>query len=100
MFRFTIRELVLITIIVALALGWGLSWRQLHRELREARNIAMAERAGRGAWEDQAMNLADKMREAGWKVEVSQRTASLQWPTPDAYKALVEEARDKAGNTR
>jgi len=34
MFRFTIRELLLLTLVVGLALGWWVHGRSLHQELR------------------------------------------------------------------
>lgn len=49
MFRFTIRELVLLTIIVAMGVGWWLDHRslapdaELHRRLRETAGAAYRE---------------------------------------------------------
>jgi hypothetical protein len=38
MFRFTIRELVLLTLVVALGFGWWISDRLLHQEWRKLQN--------------------------------------------------------------
>jgi len=97
MFRFTIRELVLLTVIVALALGWCINWAQLNSALMEERRIAAEERSNGKLWEDQATSLADAMRKAGWFVDVKRGAFSVQWPTPEAYNARVEAARERAG---
>jgi hypothetical protein len=47
MFRFTIRELVLLTLVVAMALGWCLEYRarrRVHVELQEQVSLLEAER--------------------------------------------------------
>jgi hypothetical protein len=97
MLRFTIRELVLITVIVALGLGWLLSWGQWRSTLSDARRVVAEERANAEAWEGRAMHLVKQMRQAGWGVEVTRGTASMQWPAPDAYQAIVEQKRERAG---
>ena len=40
MLRFSIRELTLVTLVVAMALGWGLERRQLQAKYRKASDIA------------------------------------------------------------
>jgi hypothetical protein len=95
--KFTIRELVLITVIVALGLGWLLSWGQWRSALSDARRVAAEERTNAEAWEDRAMYLVEQMRQAGWKAEVTRGTASLGWPAPEAYQAIVEQNRERAG---
>jgi hypothetical protein len=92
MFRFTIRELVLVTVIVALALSWGISWTRLSRDLSDARRIAAKHADSAAAWETQATRLADTMREAGWRVQLSMRTFSAQWPSLEAYKEVLGDA--------
>ena len=99
MFRFTIREIVLITIIVAVALAWGLSWFQLSRDLEGVRRESEERRISSEAWEEQALRLAARMREAGWRADVTQQSFSLQWPPPEAYAAIVKAKREKAGLT-
>jgi hypothetical protein len=42
MFRFTIRELVLVTIIVAMGVGWLLDNRRLRRDVSQANEKAFA----------------------------------------------------------
>jgi hypothetical protein len=57
MFRFTIRELVLLTLVVAMGVGWCLREEQLQTKLREA--IAWRRRAGA---------LEAMMKNNGWKI--------------------------------
>lgn len=60
MFRFTIRELLLLTLVVAMAVGWGLSERRW--------------RSGR--WETKAKVLELVVESNGWEVE---------WRSEDMY---------------
>ena len=93
MFRFTIRELVLVTLVVALALGWGLHSMQLRSALGKANRALESEEIKAGAWEDRAMSLVEEVRQAGWRADVTQTTLSLQWPDPAIYGELLEERR-------
>jgi hypothetical protein len=45
MFRFTIRELLLVTLIVALAVGWWVDRRQQESEILRRASIALPDRA-------------------------------------------------------
>ena len=58
MFRFTIRELVLVTVIVAIGLGWLARESRLDSEIKRLRRWRMAAGA-----------LEDILTEDGWTVE-------------------------------
>ena len=58
MFRFTIRELLLLTVIVALGVGWWLRERQFKSEVAKALE-----------WRTRAGALERILKEAGWDVE-------------------------------
>jgi hypothetical protein len=51
MFRFSIRELLLVTVIVAMGLGWWLRERELHAQVEQARDQARKWRGGAGVLE-------------------------------------------------
>jgi hypothetical protein len=72
MFRFTIRELLLLTVIVALGIGWALRERQLTVELKSAEE-----------WRGRAGALEDLLREEGWDVAWSFATGEVTtvWPS-------------------
>ena len=58
MFRFTIRELVLLTLVVAMGVGWWVREQQMRAEIHRASRWRMA-----------AGVLEDTLREDGWTVE-------------------------------
>jgi hypothetical protein len=57
MFRFTIRELFLLTLVVALGIGWTIRARQLEGQLDRA-----------NAWRGRAGALEDVLKDEGWEV--------------------------------
>jgi len=65
MFRFTIRELVLVTVIAGLATGWWID----HRQLELSRATA------------QAKSEALEARDADWRELTSWLTSALEKPT-------------------
>jgi hypothetical protein len=68
--KFTIRELFLVTMIVALAVGWWLDRNHLDskRLLLQAENdYAHYER---DFWEEKCDEMARRLRERGWTVEL------------------------------
>jgi hypothetical protein len=65
MFRFSIRELVLVTLVVGLALAWGLDRHQLRAELTTAKKVA-----GEAMWkltlsENSNKNIVGKLKDFG-----------------------------------
>jgi len=58
MFRFTIRELVLVTVIVAMGAAWWAERRQLNREL----SVAIS-------WQPRAEALEESLQMDGWHIE-------------------------------
>lgn len=73
LFRFTIRELLMLTAIVGLALGWGLRDRQLTRERDRALGAARW-------WSDVAEILETTGLRDGWEVTIDPgaRTISVK----------------------
>jgi len=71
MFRFTIRELVLVTLVVAMGVGWWIHERQLRTE--RLRVVAWRQRAGA---------LEHFLRADGWKVtwQESGSVVTAFWP--------------------
>jgi hypothetical protein len=77
MFRFTIRELLLLTVVVALSLGWGLRERQLRSELERAQ-----------AYRGRAWALEHAAVEEGWRIEWDwHRKGVVHMETPNASRA-------------
>ena len=58
MFRFTIRDVVLLTVVVGLALGWAVDHVQIARRLERAHG-----------WRMVAGTAEEFLRREGWKVE-------------------------------
>ena len=80
--KFSIRDLLLVTVIVALSLGWWANRRQFATQCEESekqRDHALAEA---GDWKFKATSLAETMRREGWKVDLDRDSAiSLISPT-------------------
>jgi hypothetical protein len=74
MFRFTIRELVLLTVVVAMASGWALQYRQLRSEQARAK-----------AWRQRAGALEHFLKTDGWRVtwEEAGTEVTAFWPLKD-----------------
>ena len=93
MFRFTIREMLLLTLSVAIAVGWWINRRQLQSELREAaRYKTSAER-----WHYMSLYLADAMRERDWYVRMNDDASSAS-VTPPSQDEKVRENLRKLNN--
>jgi hypothetical protein len=58
MFRFSIRELMLVTLVVGLVVGWGLDHLRLSKSLSEAEK-----------WRKAAGALEHMLSELGWKTK-------------------------------
>ena len=70
--KFSIRDLLLVTMIVALAVGW---WADHYRIAEENERLERAE----SQWHVVANSLADAMKENGWKVEINADTNGPTW---------------------
>ena len=70
--RFSIRDLLLVTVIVALSVGWVVDhWRIEEEKRRLERSEAQ--------WHAVANSLADAMNEQGWKVEIGDDANGSSW---------------------
>ena len=68
--KFSIRDLLLVMVIVALALGWWVNRSQFVIQCERAeqqRDDAIVESR---TWKFKATSLAETMRNAGWKVDI------------------------------
>jgi hypothetical protein len=76
MFRFTIRELLMLTVSVALAVGWWAEYR------------ANAERAE--LWQSRAERIVDLLADDGWDISWSETPGmqSVTIKTPNGVKHL------------
>lgn len=76
MFRFTIRELILLTLVVAMGAGWWLNWGQLRKELivKEAEIVQLREDIAEN--ELKIQKLANTIN--GWYSKYRSQKASPQ----------------------
>lgn len=78
--RYSIRECLFVTSLVALALGWWVDHQQLAKDLSKA-NVELAAATDNGIhcqqsvdwWKDLALGLARLMREDGWHVHIDEK---------------------------
>ncbi|MEX0714180.1 MAG: hypothetical protein WD278_17735 [Pirellulales bacterium] len=91
--RFLIRDLLWLTLIVALALGWWVDHRQLASDLQAARQELAQSRWKADLWETMAIAFAKQMRAAGWYVRVAADGSGYGWTTPDSFVGDPEGAR-------
>jgi hypothetical protein len=85
--KFSIRDLFLVTVIVALVLGWGLDhWRQEvrhHDEIQDWRSALESESQWRSNLMQQVRKLGDKpISPGGPNVSTSLRNSSAPAPNP------------------
>jgi hypothetical protein len=69
MFRFTIRELVLLTVVVAMGIGWWVDRRPTPAVM----------------WERRASALAEFLRDDGWRISWDAHTVEIR--RGDDYRA-------------
>lgn len=69
--KFTLRELFLLTVIVALLLGWFLSYRSRHRQLEDAVELLRLTDNDARLWKYRAEEVTTRVRKSGWKVDWS-----------------------------
>jgi hypothetical protein len=67
---FSIRDLFLVTMIVALAVGWWANRRQLAIQCDEAERQRDDALAKAGDWKFKAKSLAETMKGYGWKIDI------------------------------
>jgi len=67
MFQFTIRELVLLTLVVAMGVGWWLDRSSLTSQLK-----------ANGIWKLRANLLADQLDQRGWAVTWDDKYVQLE----------------------
>jgi hypothetical protein len=68
-YRFTIRDLVVMTLIVALALGWGSDHRRLVRNLENSRRTGVTEA------------LSDVLRQEGFAIQMHSNAVVVLAPS-------------------
>jgi hypothetical protein len=92
MLRFTIRDLLWLTLVVALALGWFLRERQLVAEraehedaMRETRRDVVRWRVESLRWRAGAEALADAAKEEDWEIEWHQNAVWVRKPGTEGY---------------
>jgi len=74
--RFTIRDLLWLTVVVALGVAWWVD----RRVLIEAHWIAARELAANQRWEHRAQAMANALQRAGWTVEFTESGSNIQPP--------------------
>ena len=70
MFRFSIRELILLTTIAGLAMGWIVSYRQMSAEVKRAQEERGVCYGSAEKWRKIALEFGHLMRKDGWYVTV------------------------------
>ena len=91
MFKFTIRELLLLTVIVELALGWWLRERHFNVELRSKLQAVARYHASATRWRTMALSFAAGMREDGWHVAVEKDGSN--WTMNPRHNLKSEQAK-------
>jgi hypothetical protein len=77
MFRISIRDLLWLTVVVALGVGW---WND-RRKLIGAHWVTARQLAVEQGWKGRAQALADALRKEGYTVEVTE-SGSAVYPPP------------------
>jgi hypothetical protein len=80
MFKFTIRELLLLTVIVAMGTGGVVDRFRLCRERDRAVERLEFALAGKELWKERATSLADHFQSRGWTIEVDQSHVKIEPP--------------------
>ncbi|HZL91303.1 MAG TPA: hypothetical protein VFB96_23250 [Pirellulaceae bacterium] len=68
MFKFTIRELLLLTLVVGMGLGWAIRERQLQAEMQRENNKYVQTLSERCLWKYRATRLRELASKEGWQV--------------------------------
>lgn len=84
MFKFTIRDLLWLTVVVAVALAWWVHQRQQFRERERWHREALTARSDAISWKRNAEAMAESLRENGWDVEMDDdgKHGSISLPYP------------------
>lgn len=91
MLKFTLRELLLVTLIVGLALGWWLRERHFQAELRTGWQTLARYHASAARWRTAALSFAEGMRSDGWHVAVAKDASN--WTMKPRHDLTSQEAR-------
>jgi hypothetical protein len=78
--KFSIRDLLLATFIVALMLAWSVNRGQLVTRCEKAEHQRDDAIVDAGIWKYRATSLAETMQNAGWKVGFDDQVISLISP--------------------
>jgi hypothetical protein len=78
--RFTIRDLLWLTVVVALALGWWIHQRGKLLEREQLRRDGWAAKRLADKWKIRAETMADFIKSAGYAIEMDENTLSLGIP--------------------
>lgn len=88
MFRFTIRELVLLTLVVALAVGWWMDRRRLAAPLARLAEYQVAEKR-----EMERRQAEQKLRELEWEVLAAKAVNEYGVPLPRSQLTPEEQKK-------
>ena len=82
--KFTIRDLFLVTMIVALAVGWWVNRRQFVTQCEKSEQQGVDATVEAGDWKFKATSLAKTMQDGGWKIDMSRDHAIYLIGPPDS----------------
>ena len=99
--RFSIRDCLLVTAIVAVALGWWADRRRLLGELEGVRDELQVARDDLAQapwkaylWKGVAVGFAKVMREEGWHTKIKADGSGWGYTTPDAFVGDPQRAQE------
>jgi hypothetical protein len=94
MFKFTIRDLFWLILVVAMALGWWVDRGSLASELAIAREEITQSPWKWHCWKTAAIGFATAMRDEGWYATVDEDGSGYGFTTPDAFAHDPDRARE------
>jgi hypothetical protein len=94
MFKFTIRDLFWLTLVVAMALCWWIDRGRLATELRVAREELDESPWKWHCWKTAAIGFATVMREEGWYTKLDEDGSGWGYTTPDAFIHTPDRVRE------
>ena len=71
--KFSIRDLLLVTVIVALAVGWGVDRFRANKRVQEANRKVDEKEWALLQWQMSVVQLRDILRSEGWSVEIDEQ---------------------------
>ena len=81
--RFSIRDLLWLTLVVGLALGWWADRQRIVGEMEIARREVAQLKWSAYSWKSTAVGLAKDVRAKGWFVKIMQDGSGYGWTHPD-----------------